>query len=147
MYKHILVPTDGSPLSRAAVRASVRLAKALGARVTGLFVAPPATPLVYHGLLPVGYGTPKHNAAMIERAARRHLDVIERAAREAGVRCETTYVTSDFPSEVILEIAGKRKCDLIYMASHGQRKLNTLLLGSQTQKVLAGAKIPVLVHR
>ena len=147
MYKHILVPTDGSPLSRAAALSAVKLARVLGARITALFAAPAATPVVYRGLLPVGLRTPQENKALIEKAARRYLEVIERAARDAKVRCEGIHVTSDFPADAILEVASKRKCDLIFMASHSRRGLAGALLGSQTQKVLARAKLPVLVHR
>ncbi len=147
MYKHILVPTDGSPLSSAAALSAVKLARAVGARITGLFAAPAATPLAYRGLLPVGLRTPQKNAAMIEKAAGRYLEVIESAARAAGVRCESIHVTSDFPADTILEVAAKRKCDLIYMASHGRRGLAGVLIGSETQKVLARAEISVLVHR
>ena len=147
MYKHILIPTDGSKLSLRAVVAGVKLARELGARVTGLFAAPAATPLLYRGLLPVGYGTPHKNAAMIEKAAGRYLEVIERAARAAGVPCGCIHVTSDFPADTILQVAVKRRCDLIFMASHGRSGLRGVLLSSETQKVLAGAKLPVLVYR
>lgn len=147
MYKHILVPTDGSPLSRAAALAAVKLAHALGARITGLFAAPAATPLEYRGLLPVGLRTPEKSAAIIEKTAGRYLEIIESAARAAGVRCDVIHVTSDFPADTILQVAAKRKCDLIYMASHGRRGLKGVLIGSQTQKVVSGAKIAVLIHR
>jgi len=147
MYKHILIPTDGSRRSHKTVVAGVKLAQALGARVTGLFAAPAATPLVYRDLLPVGYGTPEENAVLIKRAATRYLAVIERAAKTAGVPCETVSVTDDFPADAILSLAKRRKCDLIFMASHGRRGLSGLLLGSETQKVLTHARIPVLVHR
>jgi nucleotide-binding universal stress UspA family protein len=147
MYKHILIPTDGSTLSHKTVVAGVKLAQALGAQVTGLFAAPAATPLVYRDLLPVGYGTPEENAVLIKRAAQRYLAVIERAAKAAGVPCETVSVTDDFPADAILSLAKKRKCDLIFMASHGRRGLSGLLLGSETQKVLTHARTPVLVHR
>ena len=147
MYKHILIPTDGSELSRRAVGAGVKLARALGARVTGLFAAPAATPLVYRDFIPVGYATPQQNAALIKRAALRHLEVIGRVARAAGVRCETVSVTNDFPADAILAQAKKRKCDLIFMASHGRRGLRGVLLGSETQRVLAGSSLPVLVYR
>jgi nucleotide-binding universal stress UspA family protein len=147
MYKHILIPTDGSKLSSSAAQAGVRLASALGARVTGLFVAPAATPLVYRNLLPVGYGTPQQNAALIKRAASGHLEVIARAAKAAGVRCETVSLVDDFPADAILAQAKKRGCDLIFMASHGRRGLRGVLLGSETQKVLAGGVLPVLVYR
>jgi nucleotide-binding universal stress UspA family protein len=147
MYKHILIPTDGSQLSRRTIFAGIRLARSLGARVTGLFAAPAATPLVYRDSLPVGFGTPQHNAAMIRLAARRHLGVIERAARVARVRCDTVTVIDDYPADAILAQAKKRKCDLIFMASHGRRGLRGVLLGSETQKVLTGSRVPVLVHR
>jgi len=147
MFKHILIPTDGSRLSTEAAKAGVRLARRLGARVTGFFAAPPATPVVYRGALPVGYTTPEHHEKMIRRAAQAHLAVIERAAKAAGVRCECLTVTSDFPAQAILETAARRRCDLIFMASHSRRGLSGLLLGSQTQKVLAAASIPVLVYR
>ena len=147
MYKHILVPTDGSPLSRSASLAAVKLASEVGARITGLFAAPVATPLEYRGLLPVGIRTPKENAAMIEKVAQRYLKVLEKAATAAGVRYESIHIISDFPADSILKAAKKHKCDLIYMASHGRRGIKGVLLGSVTQKVLAHADISVLVHR
>jgi len=147
MYRNILLPTDGSARCRSAIKAGIDLAAAVGARVTGLYAAPPATPIVYRDLLPVGYGTSKEHQRAIERAANAYLAVIEKAARAAGVPCELVTVTSDFPAEAILETAKKKKCDAIVMASHTRRGLPELILGSQTQKVLAGTKVPVLVHR
>jgi len=147
MYKHILIPTDGSALSRKAIVNGVKLAKALGAKVTGLFAAPPATPVVYRDHLPVGYMTPQQHAKIIEKAAASYLGVIEQVAKRAGVRCECIHVTNDFPADAILAIAKKNKCDLIFMASHGRRGLASVLLGSETQKVLTHSKIPVLVSR
>ncbi len=147
MYKNILLPTDGSPRCRAAIEAGVALAARVGARVTGFYAAPAATPLVYRDLLPVRYNTTQHNAALIERAARKHLEVISRAAKAARVPCECISVISDFPADALLAAAKKHKCDLVVIAPHGRKGLSALLLGSQTQKVLALAKIPVLVHR
>lgn len=147
MFKHILIPTDGSDVSRKAVVAGVALAKALGAKVTAFYAAPSATPIVYKHFLPVGYMTPQKHAQAIKRAATHYLAVAEKAAKAAGVPCEAVSQTSDFPAEAILAAAAKRKCDLIYMASHGYRGVKAVLLGSETQKVLAHAKIPVLVHR
>jgi nucleotide-binding universal stress UspA family protein len=147
MYSHILVPTDGSPLSRAAVADAVALARALGARVTGLFAAPAPTPIVFRNRLPAGYASPRENEKLIAKAAAAHLAVIQKAADAAGVPCTCVSVKSDFPAEAILAEAKRRKCDLIVMASHGRRGLKGLLLGSETQKVLSGARVPVLVHR
>jgi nucleotide-binding universal stress UspA family protein len=147
MYRNILLPTDGTPLSVSAVRAGVKLAASVGARVTGLFVAPVPTPLVYRKLMPVGIDTMPHNKEAIREAAARHLDVIVRAARAAGVPCETASLTNDFPAESIVDAARKHKCDLIFMASHSRKGVKAMLLGSQTQKVLAHTGLPVLVHR
>lgn len=147
MYKNILVPTDGSALSRAAIAVAVKLAKSTGAKVTAFYAAPPATPLVYENLLPVSYVTSGEHAAAIKKAVERHLDVATKAAKTAGVKCKRVHVTSDFPAEAILTAARKEKCDLIFIASHSRRGLARVLLGSETQKVIANAKIPVLVHR
>jgi nucleotide-binding universal stress UspA family protein len=147
MYKHILIPTDGSDLSRAAALSGVKFAKALGAKVTAFFAAPAATPLVYRGLLPVDYTTSVEHAALIEKTAAKYLGVIEKACAGAGVECQSVQVTNEFVADAILEIARKRKCDLIIMASHGRRGLSSVLLGSETQKVLTHSKVPVLVYR
>ena len=147
MYKHILIPTDGSDLSRASALHGVKLAKALGAKVTAFFAAPPATPMVYNGFLPTGYGTTTEHAAMIEKVAAKYLAVIEKACAAAGVPCESVHETNEFAAEAIMALAKKRKCDLIFMASHGRRGLSEMLLGSQTHKVLTQSKIPVLVYR
>jgi nucleotide-binding universal stress UspA family protein len=146
VFKHILIPTDGSPASARAVAAGIELAKALGARVTGFYAAPPATPIVF-GKRRLGYRSPDEHALSIERTAERYLGAIARLAAEAGVPCDTVHLTSDFPAESILETARKRKCDLVFMASHGHRGLAAVILGSETQKVLTHARIPVLVYR
>lgn len=147
MYKHILLPTDGSALAHGAVQAGIKLAKALGAKVTGFYAAPPATPLEFKGLLPVAFTDPAKHARLIERAAARYLAVIEEAAKAAGVPCRLEHVTDDYPSDAIVAAAKRNKCDLIFMASHGHGGFKPSLLGSQTHKVLAQSKVPVTVHR
>jgi nucleotide-binding universal stress UspA family protein len=147
MYKHILVPTDGSKLSQHAARHALAIAKATGARVTGLFVAPAPTPLVFKGLVPVRHLQPDEHATLIAKAAKRYLGDIQAAAAAAAVAFEGITVEGEFPAEAILKIAARRRCDLIVMASHGRRGLSGILLGSETQKVLTQAKVPVLVCR
>jgi nucleotide-binding universal stress UspA family protein len=148
MFKHILIPTDGSKLSADAAQAAVELAAALGAQVTGLFAAPPATPIIYKAMLPVGYATPEEHEAMTRKASQSYLGAIEKAAKAAGVKCEVLSVTSDYPADAIIATAKKRRCDLIFMASHGRRGFRkSSLLGSETQKVLSEAPLPVLVFR
>ena len=147
MFTHILVPTDGSAAAPRAAAAGIRLAAATGARVSGFFAAPPATPIVFENFLPSGYRPPDEHAQIIERMAARYLGAIGRLAAKAGVPYEGVHVTSDFPAEAILAVAKRRRCDLICMAPHARSRIATALLGSQTQKVLAQATIPVLVVR
>jgi nucleotide-binding universal stress UspA family protein len=147
MFKNILIPTDGSALSEKAVAHGVALARALGAKVTAFFAAPPATPIVYRDHFPVGYATPAEHGEMIEKAAAKYLETVERAAKKARVPCESVHVTSDYPEEAILKTAQRKKCDLIVMATHGQGGLRGVFIGSVAQKVLNQSKIPVLVLR
>ncbi|MGE3992411.1 universal stress protein [Pseudorhodoplanes sp.] len=147
MFKTILIPTDGSPLSRKAATGGIALAKATGAKIVGLFAAPPATPIIYRDSMPVGYATPREHEAIIEKIIEKNLGFVERAASKAGVPCKVIHVTSDFPDEAILKVAKERKCDLIVMGSHGKSGLRGILVGSVTQKVLNQAKIPVMVFR
>lgn len=147
MYKNILIPTDGSALSRRAVKDAVNLAKALGARVTGFHVAPTYHIEVYTDYIPPDMISPQEHAANAKKMAQRHLDFVKKTAAANGVGCDVYYVLSDFPADAIVKAARKYKCNLIYMGSHGRSGLSKLLLGSQTSKVLAQSRIPVLVHR
>ena len=143
MFRHILLPTDGSPLSQAAVRAGVQFAKTIQARVTGLCVIPKLRYLSYDSELS---GDVRNRIAGACRAhAEKAVSAIAQAAREAGVPCDTVYETNDYPYEAIIKAADKKGCDLIIMASHGRRGVAGLLLGSETQKVLTHSRVPVLV--
>jgi nucleotide-binding universal stress UspA family protein len=145
MYKHILLPTDGSELSAQAVRAGIRFAKSIGARVTALHLTPVFYPM---GLNAGAFGTQvEEHAARSNESARLALEVAERAGREAGVSCTALHRESDTPWDAIIKTATGEQCDLIFMASHGRRGAAALLLGSETNKVLTHSKIPVLVTR
>lgn len=147
MFKNILIPTDGSELSQKAAAKGIALAKSLGAKVTVFFAAPPATPIVYRDLLPVGYATPEDHQKLIDKTTRKSLEAVERLADKAGVPFESIHATSDYPEDDILKIVDKKKCDLIVMGSHGQGGLRGVFVGSVTQKVLGKSKIPVMVVR
>ena len=149
MFKNILIPTDGSALSRRAVKDGVQLAKKLGARVTGFYVAPAFRIEVYDDIvyLPPDLLNPKAHAANARKTAQRHLEFVTQTAIANRVPRTGYYVLSDSPADAIVKAARKYQCDLIYMGSHGRTGLTKLLLGSQTSKVLALTRTPVVVHR
>jgi nucleotide-binding universal stress UspA family protein len=142
MTQRILIATDGTELSRRAVAAGVGLAQQLGAAVVGC-AALPSYP--YHG---VGEAAPAEVifGAQAAAAANNHLDEAEKTAADAGVKF-TRVLREGHPDDIILQTADAEGCDLIVMASHGRRGVASLLLGSETQKVLARSRIPVLVVR
>ena len=148
MFKHLLIPTDGSRLSAKGIKAGVKLAKSLGARVTGLYVGAPYMPPMYGeaGLALTGI-PPKEYDRMVERQAKKALAVVEVEAEVAGVPCRVEWLVEVQPWRAILRVARARKCDAIAMASHGRGGLGGLILGSETTRVLAHTKIPVLVTR
>jgi nucleotide-binding universal stress UspA family protein len=145
MFKHLLVPTDGTVHCEAAIQMAVTLARENGATVTGLHVIPE-----FHVL---AYGTEMlaDSEERFTQVTRQHADdylaVVTSAARQAGVECDTVVGNSAHPYEAIVSVAAQRNCDLIVMASHGRGGMRALLLGSETQKVLTHSDIPVLVVR
>ena len=145
MFKHLLLPTDGSALSQEAVRKGLRLAKEQGARVTAVHVLPEFHVLTYH--VAMLEDTREQFIADCTKQAEKYLEAVRQCAGEEGVACETRSVVSDHPHEAITGTAEKSGCDLIVMASHGRRGLQGLLLGSETLKVLTHSKVPVLVLR
>ncbi|MBK7356435.1 universal stress protein [Propionivibrio sp.] len=147
MFKHILVPTDGSQLSQDTSRRAVTFAKETGARVTA-FYAKPEYPVTYYGEgALIDSTTPEQFAELAEQQAQEILGFVERLCQDAGVSCTKSTLTSDIPYEAIIDAATQGGCDLIFMASHGRRGFSGLLLGSETNKVLTHSKVPVLVYR
>lgn len=148
MYKHILLPTDGSKLSDKAVQRGLELAVTLGAKVSSIHVIPEYRMVADEGfVLPMSAELQRRYEEESKKHASKMIDKVAKKAAEAGVKHEGVVVTSDVPYQEIIECARKKKCDLIVMASHGRRGLSGLLLGSETAKVLTHAKIPVLVIR
>ncbi|UTY59590.1 universal stress protein [Massilia sp. erpn] len=143
MFKHILVPSDGSLASEAAIRSALQFAKETGARVTGMHVLPDFHALTY---LPETLDGAPDVPDSTSRASQIVGRIAEAAAR-MGVPCETVLRRSDQPYAAIVSVAGELKCDMIAMASHGHRGIKGLLLGSETHKVLTHTNIPVLVFR
>jgi nucleotide-binding universal stress UspA family protein len=147
MFKNILIPVDGSALSRKAAQKGVALAKATGAKVTGFHVAPAYKFSVHADYAYAEFVRPDEFEAKSKQVASRHLDVVKKVATAAGVGYAGHFATSDFPADAIVKAATKYKCDAIFMASHGRTGLSKLILGSETNKVLANAKMPVIVWR
>lgn len=147
MFKHILVPTDGSQLSSDTVKRAIAFAKETRAKVT-FFFAKPDYPVAFYGEgALIDPTTPDKFAEMAEQQAKEILAVHEATARADGVECDSVSAVSDIPYEAIIAAAEESGADLIFMASHGRRGISGLLLGSETQKVLTHSKIPVLVYR
>jgi len=147
MFKHILVPTDGSPFSQDTVRRAVSFAKDAGARITA-FYAKPEYPVTYYGEgMLIDPTAPEQFAQLADEQAQKILGFVEQLCQENGVDCSKMTLISDIPYEAIIEAAKQAECDLIFMASHGRRGLSAMLLGSETNKVLTHTTIPVLVYR
>jgi len=145
MFKHILLPTDGSELSNAAIHNGIQFAKSINAKVTGLSVIIPSHTLTLSPEM-LRYNEDKYyDDSRIQ--AEGYLAAITRAAQEAGVVCDTAYVTAPHAYEAIIKVAEQQGCDLILMASHGRKGVQGLLIGSETAKVLTHTKLPVLVYR
>lgn len=145
MYKHILVPTDGSPLAAKAVQSAIAFAAEVGAKLTGYYAIEDMN--MHH----VGAHLTKDLIEEFERrskaAAEEHAAEPAKAAKAAGVPYDWRVSKVSQPHEGIIEAAAACGADIIFMASHGHRGLTGMIVGSVTQKVLTHSKIPVLVFR
>ena len=145
MFKHLLLPTDGSEASQATLLKGVRLAKDFNARISGICVVPEFHVMTFSTTM-IG-DTKDVFIAESRSQAHKYLTSLKQAADDEGVPCETEVAISDHPYEAIIHACESKGCDLIMMASHGRRGVQALLIGSETQKVLTHSKIPVLVYR
>ncbi len=146
MFKHILMPTDGSEHSERSIERGIELAKLCGAKVTGIHVVPDyRLTIAYEGTFdPVTHEKVEEEARA--RAAS-FLEFVQKAAAAAGVACETVVATNDHPYDAIVNTANERGCDLIVMTSRSRKGLVKLVMGSQSDRVLHRASIPVLTFR
>jgi len=145
MYKHILLPTDGSDLSEHAVKHGVSLARAIGAKITGLTVT---TPFRVFGVdAEMVTDTPESYKQRIKNVTAKYLARVKDAADHAGINCETIAVENEHPYRAIIDTAKSQGCDVIVMASHGRRGVAAVVLGSETVKVLTHSTVPVIVCR
>ena len=147
MYQRILVPTDGSTLSKKAVTAAVELAAATGAELVALYVVPRYPVSYFEGNISI----PDSEIARTEKQwtdkGQAVVDAVEKTAKGKGIKAKGVLARSDLVAESVISAARKHKCDLIVMASHGRKGLKRVLLGSETQHVLTHSTVPVLVLR
>jgi nucleotide-binding universal stress UspA family protein len=149
MYKHILVPLDGSDLSRKAQAEATALACSVGAKMTVIHVVAP-----FHLHIQPWASSPQIHGRIEgehldeqKKSAQAMVDAAAEQVKTAGVECTGLAVVNEYPFRGIIETASERHCDLILMSSHGRRGLEGLLLGSETVKVLTHSTIPVLIVR
>ena len=147
MYKHILIPTDGSETAAKAVEAGIDFAREAHARVT-LFTAVPEYQAPGEGEIMTRRLVSLAEHEQLSRAmAERVLAAALEQARAAGVECDMDFAQSDRPYEAIVEAAKRNGCDAIFMATHGRKGLAALWHGSQTRAVLRNTEIPTVVLR
>lgn len=145
MYQRILVPTDGSELAAVAADAAVSFAQACGGEIVALSVAYPE-PVLLSAEGAVAAGAELGIDVLLEQA-QQYVGQVADAARKAGVACTALTAYGSSPADEIVEVARRRHCDLIFIASHGRRGLSRLIAGSVTQRVLACSPVPVMVYR
>ena len=146
MFTHILISTDGSPVSNKAAKAGIALASALHAKVTAYYAAEPLQAIYGDGYM-LDQNLIDGFEQSAQEAGRKRVDAIGKLAKAAGVPFATVVTKAYTPYEGIIAAAKKQKCDVIFMASHGRRGLSKLIMGSVTQKVLTHSRIPVVVYR
>lgn len=147
MYKNILLPTDGSELSREAAAACVQLARDAGARITALHVVPTLRADLLEAWLHDDPHYERRRRALFEKFAAGYLDFISGLANQAGVQCTPLKTEGGDAWRAIVHKAEELHCDLVFMASHGWGGPGAQLLGSETLKVLVHSRVPVLVFK
>ena len=147
MYQRILVPTDGSALSKKAVNSAIEQAAATGAELVALYVVPRYPMSYFEGGISVSNSEVARTEKQWTEKGQAVVDEVQRAAKAGGVKAKGVLARSNLVAESVISAAKKHKCDLIIMASHGRKGIKRVLLGSETQHVLTHSKLPVLVLR
>lgn len=147
MYKRILVATDGSTLSKKAVRSAIDLASAVGAELVALYVVPRYPVSYFEGGITISAQDVARTEKQWSDKGQAVVDAVQLQAQGEGIKAKAVIVRSDLVAESIISAAKKHKCDLVVMASHGRKGIKRVLLGSETQHVLTHTSVPVLVLR
>jgi nucleotide-binding universal stress UspA family protein len=147
MFSRILIPTDGSPASAATTLAGMRFARKLGAEVVGVFVAPEFRYPIYIQTMPPCYLSDEEYRLSMRTVGETYLNEMRKTAAEAGVPFSGEMLFSDAVAKSLIDTAQQRRCDLIFIGSHGRGGWQQALLGSVTMKVVSASPVPVLVYR
>ena len=142
LFRHILLPIDGSDLSLRAFALGLDMAKLCGAKVLAIHAVPPFHSIAY--MMELLAASELNYSQQAVKSATGYLEQAKALANAAHVPCECHYAFGEHPYETILNAVDEHHCDLIVMASHGWHGLNKLILGSETQKVLSKSTIPGL---
>ena len=144
MFKHILVPIDGSATAQLAVDKAIALARAFGSQVTAIYVIDPY-PFTGVGT-DFAYGQAEYLSAATAEA-NTAIKTAKKALQAAGLSVQTSVIEAHTVWRGIVESAVSMQTDLIVIGSHGRSGLEKLVLGSVTQAVLSHTHLPVLVVR
>ena len=147
MYQRILVATDGSALSKKAVKHAISLAASTGASLVALKVVPRYPVSFFDGSATLSVETVSEAEKKWVTDAESQLDAVVKEAQSAGVKAKTAVVKSDLIAESIIAAAKKHKADIVVMASHGRKGIKRILLGSEALAVLTHSEVPVLILR
>ena len=147
MYQRILVPTDGSTLSKKAVKSAIELATMSGAELIALYVVPRYPMSYFEGGISVADSEVARTEKQWAEKGQAVVDAVQKAAAAQGVKAKAVLARSNLVAESVISAAKKHQCDLIVMASHGRKGIKRILLGSETQHVLTHSQLPVLVLR
>lgn len=147
MYQRILVATDGTALSKKAVRSAIDLAAAVGAELVALYVVPRYPVSYFEGGITISMQDIERTEKQWSDKGQAVVDDVQQTAQAEGVKTKAVVAQSDLVAESIMSAAEKHKCDLVVMASHGRKGITRVLLGSETQHVLTHSTVPVLVLR
>jgi len=143
MYKRILIATDGSAKSSKAVKEGIELAKAFGASVVALNVINES--VVANAVSQLGADR-KDVESRLTAVGQKAVSEVQRMGSAEGVTVEP-IVRIGAPAQMVVDIAGSEKADLIVIGAHGESGASRLLIGSVAHKVLYWATLPVLVVR
>lgn len=144
MFKHILLPVDGSETAQKAVEKAAGLARAFGSDVTAIYVI---DPYPFTGLgSDFAYGQAEYLGAATAEA-KEATEAARATLEQAGVKVTTAVIEAHAAWRGIIDTATALGADLIVMGSHGRRGLEKVVLGSVAQRVLSHAHQPVFIVR